>query len=174
MHKFVHDARPEQTERDAPARVHAAATEIQSIQVRGAVAVAQECGRAGVARRPVQGPAPRSRQGFNLSRVQHLFAHDVRSSAKRALDFCQDIFPELPNGRIVPLLGIGLDVHQHKPVLMALRGVLWQLLAGDVDVHRGVVSRGAVLLDLSEFLLVVSAEQDVVQTQLRMHSLDPQ
>ena len=56
---------------------------------------------------------------------------------------------------------------------MAFGGVLRQLLAGDVDVHRGVVSRGAVLLDLTEFPLVVSAEQDVVQPQLRMHSLDP-
>ena len=61
--------------------------------------------------------------------------------AKRAFNFGQDLLPELIQGAVVPLLWICSHIGHHEPIFMALRCVLRNFFAGDVDVHCGVLTR---------------------------------
>ena len=51
---------------------------------------------------------------------------------------------------------------------MTFWSVVWKLFARNVDVDGRVISWRALLTNAFEFPLIVAAEQDVVQTQLRV------
>ena len=158
LHKFVHNARSKQAQWDATP-MDAATSTVGWSGCGGAKMPRQCC----CLRRHT---AHLAKKTWRLECLREFVRIDVWLEAEGPFNFGDRLSIWIASG--VQASG-SADTLVNTNIFFAL--IFEHDLAGDVDVDRGVRSRGALVGNVGKLGLVVLAEQDVVEVQFRMNAL---